>query len=162
MEAEAVHQTKKRSILSVLKDPTLLLPVVLTCALQGGSQLSGITAVKNVYLMEKKKLFTLILLQVFFYSVSIFQSAGLSMAESAWANLGAGFINFLMCCFSPIIMANCNRRPTVIISCFFSGIFLLMLMLIVMYIVRRKYINYLNIVTLEIYKLCNLRILQAG
>lgn len=55
MEAEASHQSKKRSILSVLKDPTLLLPVVLTCALQGGSQLSGITAVKTTQIITNSK-----------------------------------------------------------------------------------------------------------
>lgn len=36
---------EKRGILSIIKDPTLLLPIILVCALQGGQQLSGINAV---------------------------------------------------------------------------------------------------------------------
>lgn len=47
MRTEATTQTEKRSLLSVLRDPALLLPVVLVCALQGGQQLSGINAVRN-------------------------------------------------------------------------------------------------------------------
>lgn len=34
MENEAIFQTEKRSLLSVLRDPKLLLPVILVCALQ--------------------------------------------------------------------------------------------------------------------------------
>lgn len=36
---------EKQSLLSVLTDPKLLLPLVLVCAMQGGQQLSGINAV---------------------------------------------------------------------------------------------------------------------
>lgn len=36
-----------RGIWSVLRDPALLLPIILVCALQGGQQLSGINAVSN-------------------------------------------------------------------------------------------------------------------
>lgn len=45
LHRESLSQTEKRSLWSVLRDPTLLLPVVLVCALQGGQQLSGINAV---------------------------------------------------------------------------------------------------------------------
>jgi hypothetical protein len=46
MEASAhVDSSENRSLWSVLKDPTLLLPLVIVCALQGGQQLSGINAV---------------------------------------------------------------------------------------------------------------------
>lgn len=38
---------EKRNILSILKDPSLLLPIILVCSLQGGQQLSGINAVCN-------------------------------------------------------------------------------------------------------------------
>lgn len=46
MENEVTTQNEKRSLWSVLRDPTLLLPIVLVCALQGGQQLSGINAVR--------------------------------------------------------------------------------------------------------------------
>lgn len=39
------QSTESRGILSILRDPALLLPIVLVCALQGGQQLSGINAV---------------------------------------------------------------------------------------------------------------------
>lgn len=53
MEIESKHQNEKRSIISILKDKTLSLPLFLTCALQGGSQLSGITAVYLLNLYGK-------------------------------------------------------------------------------------------------------------
>lgn len=115
MELEATSQSETRSIWSVLSDPTLLLPLVLVCALQGGQQLSGVNA-------------------VFYYSVSIFQSTGLSATNAKWANLGAGCINLLTAFFGPIIMERCNRRPIIMGSCFISGIFLVILTFVVKYI----------------------------
>uniref|UniRef100_A0A182LW89 Major facilitator superfamily (MFS) profile domain-containing protein n=1 Tax=Anopheles culicifacies TaxID=139723 RepID=A0A182LW89_9DIPT len=85
------EKPKERTIWSVLKDRTLLLPLVLVCALQGGQQLSGINA-------------------VFFYSVSIFESVGLSSTDAKFANLGAGCLNLFVAFFSPILMAKFNRR----------------------------------------------------
>lgn len=45
---ESLTQTDKRSILSVLRDPTLLLPVILVCSLCFGQQMSGINAVSEI------------------------------------------------------------------------------------------------------------------
>lgn len=118
MENEAVFQSEKRSLLSVLCDPKLLLPVVLVCALQGGQQLSGINA-------------------VFFYSVSIFMKSGLNSANAQWANLGAGCINLLIASFSPYLMAKVNRRPLAFWSTFVSGIMLAILTVIVSLIVSK-------------------------
>lgn len=116
MENEAVFQSEKRSLWSVLRDPKLLLPVILVCALQGGQQLSGINA-------------------VFYYSVSIFQRSGLSLADAQWANLGAGCINLLIAAFSPYLMAKVNRRPLAFWSVFVSGVMLSILTVIVSLIV---------------------------
>uniref|UniRef100_A0A182QGP1 Major facilitator superfamily (MFS) profile domain-containing protein n=1 Tax=Anopheles farauti TaxID=69004 RepID=A0A182QGP1_9DIPT len=66
-----IQPQASRSFWSVLRDPTLTLPLVLVCALQGGQQLSGINA-------------------VFFYSVSIFESVGFSSTAAKFANLGVG------------------------------------------------------------------------
>lgn len=115
MEQEAKTQADTRSIWSVLTDPTLLLPVFLVCLLQGGQQLSGINA-------------------VFYYSVSIFENAGLSTTNAKWANLGAGCVNLLTALFTPKIMEYFNRRPVIIGSCFLSGIFLALLAIVVHYI----------------------------
>lgn len=112
MEIEATNQTETRSILSVLSDRTLLMPVILVCVLQGGQQLSGINAVA-------------------YYSVAIFESAGLSTANAIWAALGAGCVNFIASAFSPWIMERFNRRPIILGSCFFTGIILVILAIVV-------------------------------
>lgn len=44
---ESLHQTEKRSLLSVLRDPTLLLPIMLVCSLSFGQQMSGVNAVSK-------------------------------------------------------------------------------------------------------------------
>lgn len=77
MEQEAVLQTETRSMWSVLTDKTLLMPIILVCALLGGQQLSGINA-------------------VFYYSVEIFKKIGLSEPNAKWANLGAGVVNLMV------------------------------------------------------------------
>lgn len=48
MEPTEETSDEKRSFLSVLQDPKLLLPLVLVCAMQGGQQLSGINAVSSL------------------------------------------------------------------------------------------------------------------
>uniref|UniRef100_A0A904A6T0 Major facilitator superfamily (MFS) profile domain-containing protein n=1 Tax=Anopheles quadriannulatus TaxID=34691 RepID=A0A904A6T0_ANOQN len=93
-----VQKPKERTIWSVLTDRTLLLPLVLVCALQGGQQLSGINA-------------------VFFYSVRIFESVGLSSTDAKFANLGAGCLNLFVAFFSPFLMAKFNRRFLALLSC---------------------------------------------
>lgn len=121
LDHEAQVQLKQRTIWSVLTDSGLLLPVVLVCCLTIGQQLSGINA-------------------VFFYSVSIFESAGLSSKGAQWANLGAGIVNFITVCFSPYLMVRYNRRPVVIWSSFYSGICLIILTFVVKFIVS-PYLN---------------------
>lgn len=112
METEAITQSQTRSIWSVITDPSLLMPVILVSALQGGQQLSGVNA-------------------VFYYSVTIFTNAGLSATNAKWANLGAGCINLLTAFFSPLIMDRLNRRPVILLSCFVSGIFLVILSFVI-------------------------------
>lgn len=112
MEQESQTQAETRSIWSVLTDPTLLMPIILICALQGGQQLSGINA-------------------VFYYSVGIFTKAGLSDTAAKWANFGAGSLNLLVALFSPWIMSKFDRRPITMLSCLFSGFFLVMLAFVV-------------------------------
>lgn len=77
MEQEAASQAETRSMWSVLTDKTLLLPIILVCALLGGQQLSGINA-------------------VFYYSVEIFKKIGLSETNAKYANLGAGVVNLMV------------------------------------------------------------------
>ncbi|XP_037034948.1 solute carrier family 2, facilitated glucose transporter member 1-like isoform X2 [Bradysia coprophila] len=127
MENESVFQSEKRSLLSVLRDPKLLLPVILVCALQGGQQLSGINA-------------------VFYYSVSIFERSGLNSTNAKWANLGAGCINLFIAGFSPYLMAKVNRRPLAFYSCLVSGVMLAILTVIVSLIELATWLPYACIV----------------
>lgn len=109
MQQPVMEQSiEKRSYLTVLKDRSLLLPLILVCAMQGGQQLSGINA-------------------VFYYSVSIFESIGFSSANAKWANLGAGCLNLFVSFFSPVLMEKVNRRPLMLISCTGCAIFLISL-----------------------------------
>uniref|UniRef100_A0A1L8DF70 Putative sugar transporter n=2 Tax=Nyssomyia neivai TaxID=330878 RepID=A0A1L8DF70_9DIPT len=115
MNQEQVDKSETRSVKSVISDPALLLPIVLVCALQGGQQLSGVNA-------------------VFYYSVSIFESAGLSSTNAKWANLGAGCLNLTTAFFTPLLMKYVNRRPISMISCAGSAVFLFILTFVVNYI----------------------------
>lgn len=47
MESEAILQSERRSLWSVITDRTLLLPLCLVCIIQVGHQLSGINAVNE-------------------------------------------------------------------------------------------------------------------
>lgn len=52
-----------------------------------------------------------------------------------WANLATGFIAFLTICFSPITMNKFNRRPLILLSCFTTGFFLIVLIVVIRFIV---------------------------
>jgi MFS family permease len=115
MEGSSNAESLQRTLCSVITDPTLFLPLVLVAALQGGQQLSGINA-------------------VFYYSVSIFVSAGFAPTYAKWSNLGCGVINLITACFSPFLMSKINRRPLSFWSCFIGGCFLFLLTFIVHFI----------------------------
>lgn len=53
MESELSTQLDNKTILSVILDPALRLPVILTCVIQGSQQLSGITSVNKFSLSYK-------------------------------------------------------------------------------------------------------------
>ena len=52
-EDTATNDCETMSLLSVLKDPALRLPLILVCCLQGGQQLSGINAVCYIRSIHK-------------------------------------------------------------------------------------------------------------
>ncbi|XP_031640483.1 solute carrier family 2, facilitated glucose transporter member 3-like isoform X2 [Contarinia nasturtii] len=115
MEQEAAAQADTRSMASVICDKTLMLPLILICALLGGQQLSGINA-------------------VFYYSVGIFQKVGMSEVNAKWANLGAGCVNLLVALSGPFVMKHINRRTVILISCLLCGFFLVSLAFTMQYI----------------------------
>lgn len=65
--------------------------------------------------------------QVFYYSVSIFESIGFSSTNAKWANLAAGCLNLFVSFFSPVLMEKVNRRPLMLTSCCGCAVFLLLL-----------------------------------
>lgn len=108
MEEEAQTQSETCSLLSVLTDKKLLLPVILVCALPAGQQLSGVNA-------------------IFIYSVEIFEAAGFTSENAKFANLGVGVLNLMVALAGPKIMGKFNRRPIFLLSVLFSGFFLVIL-----------------------------------
>ncbi|XP_049546254.1 solute carrier family 2, facilitated glucose transporter member 3-like isoform X2 [Anopheles darlingi] len=121
-----------RSLWSVLRDPTLRLPLILVCALQGGQQLSGINA-------------------VFFYSVSIFESVGFSSTAAKFANLGVGCLNLLVSIFGPILMARCNRRLLCLLSCSACSVILFVLTMSIYFIDMVTWFSFVCIGTILLY-----------
>ncbi|KAH8370543.1 hypothetical protein KR093_003985, partial [Drosophila rubida] len=97
MEQEAASKCRTRSLLEVLRDGKMLLPLLLLCAYQGGQQLSGCSS-------------------IFYYSVSIFLGSGLSPRTAEWLNLAAGNVNLLTSLMGPLLMAKFNRRTLMLLS----------------------------------------------
>ncbi|CAO1426271.1 unnamed protein product, partial [Diamesa tonsa] len=120
---------EKRNILSILKDPSLLLPIILVCSLQGGQQLSGINA-------------------VFYYSVMIFESIGLSSVDAKWANLGAGCVNLFVSFFSPMLMEKVNRRPLSLLSCGACAFMLILLTFVLTFVKSYAFLPIICVIAL--------------
>ncbi|KAI8037612.1 solute carrier family 2, facilitated glucose transporter member 1 [Drosophila gunungcola] len=115
MEMEAASKVATSGLVEVLRDPKLRLPLIIVCAFLGGQQLSGINA-------------------IFYYSVSIFRKAGLSVQASEWANLGAGSLNLATSMLGPVLLERVNRRPLMLLSTFFSAIFLFLFAMMLYFI----------------------------
>ncbi|XP_030368955.1 solute carrier family 2, facilitated glucose transporter member 3-like [Scaptodrosophila lebanonensis] len=105
MELETQSKCSTRRLGEILRDPRMLLPLVLLFAYQGGQQLSGVNA-------------------IFYYSVLIFRNSGLSASAAEWMNLCAGNVNLLTALMSPLFMAKFNRRILMQLSTFFCAVFL--------------------------------------
>lgn len=74
-------------------------------------------------------------LQIFYYSVSIFEKAGLSTTDAEWANLGAGCLNLATSFLGPVLMAKVNRRPLMMFSSAVCACFLFTIAFVLYYIV---------------------------
>ncbi|KAJ3642404.1 hypothetical protein Zmor_025196 [Zophobas morio] len=122
-----VDESDSWNLLRVLKDKTLLLPLLLVCSLQAGQQFSGINA-------------------VFYYSVIIFQEAGFSLENSQIATIAAGCCNLLMAIISIPVMAKFNRRCTLQVSLITTAVFLIVLGTAATFISTISWMPYLSIV----------------
>ncbi|CAG9760083.1 unnamed protein product [Ceutorhynchus assimilis] len=134
-EQENIRQGDTWSIRKVLKSRSLMMPLLLVCALQAGQQLSGVNA-------------------VFYYSTEIFKSAGLSTSSSEWATIGAGLCNIFMAVLSIQTMSWFKRRTILQLSLISSAIFLVLLGLSIGFIKTFTWMPYLCIVGVLGYVLC--------
>lgn len=80
-------------------------------------------------------MFFLLLLQIFYYSVSIFRKAGLTDQAAEWCNLGAGCVNLATSMLGPMLMERVNRRPLMLLSTSFCTIFLFLFAMLLYFIV---------------------------
>ncbi|KAL3268136.1 hypothetical protein HHI36_007263 [Cryptolaemus montrouzieri] len=115
------------SIKRVLGDRKLLLPLLLVCALQAGQQFSGINA-------------------VFYYSVTIYDSAGLSETGQLLGTIAAGICNLFMAVISVPIMERFNRRTIIQLSLSTTAFFLFLLAAAVQFLDAATWMPYLSIV----------------
>ncbi|CAG2062948.1 unnamed protein product, partial [Timema podura] len=123
------------TIVSIARAPNLRLPLLLVCALQAGQQFSGINA-------------------VFYYSVSIFENAGLSHDGSQYASIGAGGVNLLIGIISIPLVNYYSRRGLALWSCATAAFFLIMLCICITYINSLSWMPYLCIFTVLAYVFC--------
>jgi len=123
------------SIGSVARAPTLRLPLMLVCALQAGQQCSGINA-------------------VFYYSVTIFESAGLSKEGSQYASIGAGGVNLLVTIIAIPLVNRCGRRRLTLASCWSAAVCLVVLCICITYISAVPWMPYFCIFTVLAYVFC--------
>ncbi|XP_023248142.1 solute carrier family 2, facilitated glucose transporter member 1-like [Copidosoma floridanum] len=101
LESELANKSTDTAwtIIDVIKDSTLRLPLILVCLLQLGQQLSGVNA-------------------VFYYSKIIFQKVELSNEQSEYAIIGTGIINIGMALISVPVMSCFGRRTLLFVSAY--------------------------------------------
>ncbi|KAK9871810.1 hypothetical protein WA026_014265 [Henosepilachna vigintioctopunctata] len=111
----------------VLKDRKLRLPLILVCVLTSGQQFSGINA-------------------VFYYSVTIYKTAGLSEMGQQLGTIGAGICNLFMAIISVPIMQRFDRRFIMQLSLCSTAFFLLLLAVAIKFLDTASWMPYLSIV----------------
>ncbi|XP_039297074.1 solute carrier family 2, facilitated glucose transporter member 3 [Nilaparvata lugens] len=122
------------TIARLLATRNLRLPLALTCALQAGQQTSGINA-------------------VFYYSMKIFESAGLNVAEQQYASLGAGLVNFgVAVIMLPLVNKLPHRKLTISSSCL-ATLTLFLLTISISYIKTYYWMPYLCVFSVMFYVL---------
>ncbi|XP_069365819.1 solute carrier family 2, facilitated glucose transporter member 1-like isoform X2 [Maniola hyperantus] len=104
-QTDASSAGKRWSMLKVLQEPSLRLPLLLTCSMQAGQQTSGINA-------------------VFYYSQTIFKQAGLTELQSQYATICSGFINVCTAVFMLYLLPRTGRRPLLLGSIFVASVLL--------------------------------------
>ncbi|XP_071446206.1 solute carrier family 2, facilitated glucose transporter member 1-like [Hetaerina americana] len=137
---ERAHQEENKiggqfGIAQVIKTPQLRLPLLLVVSMQLGQQLSGINA-------------------VFYYSMTIFEQAGLGKSGSEIASVAAGAINMTMSLLALKLVGCFTRRTLILTSCISAASCLVILLLVILYIDSFWWMSYLSIVAVLAYVFC--------
>ncbi|XP_034242891.1 solute carrier family 2, facilitated glucose transporter member 1-like isoform X2 [Thrips palmi] len=118
----------------VLRAPELVLPLLLVCALQAGQQLSGINA-------------------VFYYSNSVFRTAGLNDVQTQYATLGCGCVNLATSLLALPLVNGCGRRVLMLLSTLSACLCLVLLGTSIMTINSISWMPYVAIASVLLYVL---------
>ncbi|KAG8234484.1 hypothetical protein J437_LFUL014604 [Ladona fulva] len=122
-------------LLELLQSHSLRLPLLIVMSMQAGQQLSGINA-------------------VFYYSMIIFERAGLGKFGSEFASVCAGGVNLAMALVSPWLVGRYTRRGLILISCYSAATCILMLIIIILLIDYLWWMPYLSIVAVLAFVFC--------
>ncbi|GBP68758.1 Solute carrier family 2, facilitated glucose transporter member 3 [Eumeta japonica] len=121
-------------LLRAVRDPTLRMPLLLTCSMQAGQQTSGINA-------------------VFYYSHTIFEEAQLSKSSSQYATIACGFINVCTALLMLHLLPRCGRRPLLLISIFSASVILACLAISIRLMHLASWMPYMCMITVLAYVL---------
>ncbi|XP_074661294.1 solute carrier family 2, facilitated glucose transporter member 1-like [Tubulanus polymorphus] len=122
-EAEIQRSEPKVSVLSLFKSSALRTPLVISIVMHLSQQLSGINA-------------------VFYYSQSIFESAGLSPTNAGYATIGVGCIMVVMTIVSIPLMDRAGRRTLHLTG--LSGMFIFSIVMTLM-LALKGYVEWFKI-----------------
>ncbi|XP_046390483.1 solute carrier family 2, facilitated glucose transporter member 1-like [Ischnura elegans] len=137
---EKAHQEENKigkqfGIAQLIKSPQLRLPLSLVVLMQLGQQLSGINA-------------------VFYYSMTIFEQAGLGKSGSEMASVAAGAVNLAMAFLALKLVGSFTRRGLILASCISAASCLILLIFVIVYIDAFWWMPYLSIFAVLAYVVC--------
>jgi len=125
-ESEAMKLVPKVTLGEMFTSKTMRMPLIIACMMMLAQQLSGINA-------------------VFFFSNTIFASAGLSAAASQYATLGVGVMNVLMTFVSMAIVEKAGRKTLLLTGFIGMMINVILLYLCLQFQSAGAWISYVSI-----------------
>lgn len=125
-ESKHDHESKKYTLMSLLRDRNLLAPLMVAVCLQLAQQFSGINA-------------------IFFYSSSIYRNAGVPQGNIEFANLGTCAINFIMTLFVIPMMDRAGRRPLLLVPIALMAVSMAVITLALNLQFKYVWLNYVSV-----------------
>ena len=125
-EYETMKAVPKVTLGDMITSDALRMPLIIACVIMLGQQFSGINA-------------------VFFFSVSIFQTAGLTDSAARYATIGVGIMNVAMTFVSLVLVEKAGRKTLLLIG--FAGMLVnvVLLYLCLLFKDLGQWISYLSI-----------------